>query len=124
MARFYQDGNAIDYINDTAETIQYGDVVNLGGKIGVALETIPTGAMGSLGIEGIYEMESDSGTAFAIGYMIYLNTDGNDTKTAGDIVAGWAVCPKESADTKAYVKINGITISQEQAAAKESGTTV
>lgn len=107
MARFYQNGNAIDYHNNTTETIQYGEVVKLGGKIGIALEAIPTGAVGSLDIEGIYQMDSDTGTAFAVGDTLYLDNNGKVTKTAGDTVAGWAAYPKESAGTEAYVKING-----------------
>ncbi len=106
MARFYQDGNVIDHTNDGTELINYGDVVTLGTKIGIALENIPVGAVGSLGIAGIYEMESDTGTAFAVGDTLYLDATGKVTKTEADTIAGWAAYPKESTDTVAYVKIN------------------
>ena len=106
MARFFQDGNVIDHTNEGTELINYGDVVTLGTKIGIALENIPVGAMGSLGIAGIYEMESDTGTAFAVGDTLYLDATGKVTKTEADTVAGWAAYPKEGTDTVAYVKIN------------------
>ena len=116
MARKHQDGMVIDYTNNGAETIFYGAVVTLGTKIGIALETIPAGAVGSVGIEGIYEMESDTGTAFAVGDIVYVGTGNQVTKTAGDIAAGWVVYPKDAAAATAYVKINAASIPATSAA--------
>lgn len=90
-ATFVQDGKIIDY---TASTdIAYGDVVAIGKRVGVAAESIKSGATGGVRLEGVYEMPT-AAEAIALGDKLYFDVSNNCvTKTVGSltVVAGIAV---------------------------------
>jgi predicted RecA/RadA family phage recombinase len=107
MATFIQKGDVIDFTNNTGSDIAYKDVVTIGSRIGIALENIPNGAIGSLGVTGVFELPAENDAAFNVGDEVYWDsTEGNVTKTAGAIRAGWVVEDKATAGTTAKVKID------------------
>ena len=103
-ATYIQKGNNIDYLATT--DIGYMDVVPLTSRIGVALEDIPSGIVGSVTLTGVYEMPAAAPLAIAVGDLVYYNvTNGNITKTTTDVPAGIAVESKTSSGTTVRVKI-------------------
>ena len=109
MARYIQQGKNINYRNNTANPLKYGDVVVLTDRIGVADVDIPVGGLGSVGLEGVFEVDAEGTAAFAVGQTVYwdaANKHVTATKAAlGSVLAGIVVEPKASADTMAYVKL-------------------
>lgn len=104
---FIHKGKILDYTNNTAAAIAYGDVVLIGGRIGIAMEDITIGVTGSLSVEGVYELPADNTAAFAVGDAVYWDNAANQlTKTAGTYKAGYVTEVKAQADAIARVKIN------------------
>lgn len=103
--KFIQTGKTIDYINGGGADVEYGDVVAISARIGIAAENIAVGATGALNVSGVYELPADNTAAFSIGDEVYW--DGAKlTKTAGGVVAGWITEPKAQAGAVARVKID------------------
>lgn len=55
-ASYWQRGESLDYVNETGETIEAGEVVALGERVGVAATDIPPGEKGAIDVEGVYEV--------------------------------------------------------------------
>ncbi len=105
MARYIRKGSVVNFLNNTESIILYGDIVKLSERIGVATSNINVGEIGSVSVEGVYEIPAENAETFTIGDKIYLNESGKATKTSGDIVAGWAIEDKLSSTDTAIVKI-------------------
>lgn len=105
-AAYWQRGEAIDYTNNTGETIEANTIVALGALVGVAGTDIADGETGSLHITGIWEIEKAESEELKAGDVVAL-TDGKVGKCAeGGTPAGVAVADAAAADTVALVKIN------------------
>lgn len=74
-ARFYSDGDIIDYTLTSAGTA--GDPVFNGSLAGILQATGATGDLGSIRVKGVIQVNKDSGT-FAAGDNIGWNTTGTD----------------------------------------------
>ena len=105
MDRYIRKGDTIQIHNYSETIIAYGDVVKISTRVGIAASNINPGEVGTLNIVGVYEMKAESDDVLAIGDTVYLNEDGNITKTVGDTVAGMAVEVKLSGASVAMVKI-------------------
>ena len=105
-AVYVQKGETLDFTNTGAEDIEYNEVISLTDRIGIAQESIPIGATGSVAVAGVYELPADTTVAFATGENLYWDaTNSKVVKTAGDIVAGWAFNDKVTAGANVLVKI-------------------
>lgn len=107
-ATYWQRGESIDFLNETAHLIEANTVVVLGERIGIAGTDIPAHEKGSLHVTGVYKFPKAGATDIKPGDVVYWdNSAGNITKTVGsNKVAGFAV---EAAATEAAtvtVKIN------------------
>ncbi|MDF2631428.1 MAG: hypothetical protein K0Q85_24 [Caproiciproducens sp.] len=104
-ATYIQRGDNIDYT--AAADIAYGAVVPLVTRIGVALESIATGATGSVTITGVFEAAAVNDAAFTVGDLLYWDDTANKlTKTsASNTPAGVAIEPKLTAGATARVRI-------------------
>lgn len=102
---FVKEGEVIDYT--AAADIAVGDVVPMVNGCGVALAAIANGATGSVLIDGVGDIPSDTGAAWVVGDLIYWDDTANvGTKTSTSNVAlGFAVQAKASAGTSARVKL-------------------
>lgn len=106
MARYIQKGKIVDFTNTTDSDILYRDVLVLTSRIGVAECNIPKGGSGSVGLDGVYEMPAETSVAFSVGQKLFWDTDNKClTATAGEIEAGIAVEPKDSAASSGLVKL-------------------
>lgn len=81
-ARYVQRGEAIDYTPEN--DVSAGDVVRLGGLVGVAKLDIKAERLGALALTGIYELPLKDGESVVPGDLVYFDAAaGVATKTAG-----------------------------------------
>ena len=105
-ATFIQDGKFIEYT--AGADIAVGEVIPLVTCCGVAVTAIANGAVGTLALEGVFQVAtSDTSAAWAVGDVVYWTTAGNtSSKTAtGGIPLGIAVAAKAAAGAVGYVKL-------------------
>lgn len=111
MANYIQEGRVINYRNDGAGDIKYGDPVVLTEIIGVATMDIPAGGLGTVELGGVYEIEAETTATFAVGQEVYWDTASEcltATKTdAGAIRAGRITEAKAQSTASACVKLGG-----------------
>lgn len=95
MARYVQNGKAIDFANTTGIAIKYGDVVVLPTRIAVALADIPDGATGAIALEEAYEFPT-AAQAVAFGAQVYWDAANKvvTTTATGNTAAGIAITAK------------------------------
>lgn len=108
MAKYKQKGEVIDIVAES--NLATGDVVSLTNCIGIAGDDIPSGKVGALYIEGVFEIDKTAELAISLGDKVYFNTTTKKiTKTSTDVPAGIAVKPALASDTKVEVKLALIT---------------
>jgi predicted RecA/RadA family phage recombinase len=87
-AKFDKIADRIDYTPSGG--VDSGEVVGVGGLIGVALEDIAANALGTLAIAGQFELDLASSKTFSAGDAVYVDSsEATDTGTFfGYAVAG------------------------------------
>ena len=81
-ARYIQRGEAIDYT--PAADVAAGDIVQLGGLVGIAKLDIKANTLGALALTGVYEIALKDGETVEAGDTIYFDPgEGKATKTGG-----------------------------------------
>ncbi|MCM1245921.1 MAG: DUF2190 family protein [Roseburia sp.] len=110
-AEYWQKGGALDYKNDTADTIVAGTVVRIQERIGIAGSDILPGGTGTLIVEGCFKMPKASGEAYDTGAALYVDPDNNCVTNADSegafVMAGYAAACAKTADAYAVVKLLG-----------------
>jgi predicted RecA/RadA family phage recombinase len=97
-AKFDKIADVIDHTPTSA--VSSGDVVAVGGLIGVALEDIAANALGSLAIRGQFELDLATGKTFAIGAEVYVaSSEATDSGT----FFGYAVAASGTSTVKAVL---------------------
>jgi predicted RecA/RadA family phage recombinase len=91
VAVFIQEGAAVDYtpsVNTSA-----GSVIVQGDLVGIVKHDIRTGALGSIAVEGVFDIDKDDETVFAAGDLVYWDaTAGQAVTTAlGNKLLGKAI---------------------------------
>ena len=100
-------GEVVDYTNTTGSTIASGSLVVFGAGAGVALVTIEAGDVGSVMMEGIFELPKTASLAIAQGDQVYYNTSTKRvTKTNTDTKIGIASESALSADAVVRVLLH------------------
>lgn len=88
-AKFIQDGKSIDIVAEAG--IAAGNVVISGDLIGVAKLDIPANAVGSIALEGIYDVAKGD-AVFAVGAKVYFDTENRiAVATAGEKIVAIGV---------------------------------
>lgn len=105
IARFVQDGKAIDY--RPSEAVAAGDVVVQGTLIGIARLDIAANTLGSLAVVGVFDAPKAIG-AITVGAAVYWDaTNSKVTTTATDNpYLGKAILAAESADASVRFLLN------------------
>lgn len=105
MARFVQQGAALDYTPSSA--VAAGDVVLMGSiGIGIAQTAIAANVKGSLIVDGVIEHAKASGAVNAYAKVYWDNTAKVLTTTAqGNTLAGYAVAAAGANDPTAVIKL-------------------
>jgi predicted RecA/RadA family phage recombinase len=105
MTNYQQPGEIMEYSN-SGSAIDSGDVVVLGDRIGIAMVDIAaTTGTGSLALCGVYELASDTGTAYSQGDKLYWSGTQLTKTAAGNTPAGTAFEAKASGGTSAKVRL-------------------
>ncbi|MCM1122545.1 MAG: DUF2190 family protein [Eubacterium sp.] len=113
-ASYYQKGETLDYVNTTKGKIEAGTVLILGNRIGVAGTDIEAGAIGSVHVSGVYELDKKDTEELAVGTAVYFTADGitaaasegTDKDAVQNIPAGFVAAASPAKSTKVHVKIN------------------
>lgn len=112
-ANYWQKGNSIDFLNETANTIEHGTVVSLGSRVAVAGTDILPDKVGSLITEGVFEFVKSCETEIAIGTPVYFDgigivleaSNGEGEDATANVPAGWAIENVVASGTTVKVKI-------------------
>jgi predicted RecA/RadA family phage recombinase len=110
IAKPVQTGDVIDFINDTANAINVGDVVPLKTFCGVAETDIPAGEVGAVAITKVWDVPAVSGTVFAAGDILFWSASNKQATltTTNNTPIGVCVAPKAAGQTVARVKISHV----------------
>jgi predicted RecA/RadA family phage recombinase len=92
--------DVIDYTPSGA--VDSGDVVVVGGIVGVATEAIAADALGALAVEGQFELDLASGKTFSAGDAVYV--DDSEATDSGTFF-GWAVADSDATAGTVMVKL-------------------
>ena len=107
-AIYIQDGDAIDHA--PIDTLPAGSVVVQGHLVGVTPRPIPAGGLGSLLVEGVFDLPVAPGATAAIGDLLFWNPATNlailDATVAGAVYCGVSVLPLAPADTRVRIRLN------------------
>lgn len=104
-ARYIQRGESIDFTPDA--DVAAGDIVKIGGLVGVAKLDIKAGELGALALVGVYEIAT-SGTAIAAGEVVSVDPATGKTcaaDAAGAVKFGHAVVAATAAEPTVYVRL-------------------
>ncbi len=108
-AIYVQEGVNVDYLNSGTATIAYGDILVYGDRLAVAACEIPAGEVGTVSLNGVYEMPAETTAAFTVGATVYwdgTNSVVTATKaTSGAIIAGVAIEAKAQAAGACLIRI-------------------
>lgn len=105
-ARYWHKGESLDYVNTTEEKIAAGDVLTLGGRIGVAGTDIAPGELGSVHVSGVYEFAKKDKAAMVVGTVVYLAAEGITTTKTDNTPAGYVAAESSAESGNVWVKIN------------------
>jgi predicted RecA/RadA family phage recombinase len=92
QAQFIQDGSAVDLTPEI--DIAVGSIVIVGDLVGITKRDLKAGVLGSIAVEGIFDVPKDpsQAVAFTAGQKVYVDTDGEPLTTAtGNKYLGKAV---------------------------------
>lgn len=104
MASYVQKGDVVDYT--PASAVAAGDVVVIGSLVGVAPRAIAANALGSLAIEGVWEMPCATGATGAQGSAINWYATSGVAHASTGTAAGKLAKARVAADTTVHVIIN------------------
>jgi len=108
MAIFVHNGNAIDY-TPTADT-PAGAVIVQGELIGITRTPIAANTLGSLAVEGVFDISkaTGTGTAIAAGSNCYWNaaTSQATTTATGNKLIGKSIQAADTDDTTVRVRLS------------------
>lgn len=105
-AKYCHKGESIDFANTTEVKIEAGDVLAMGGRIGVAGTDIAPGELGSVHVSGVYELIKKDKAAMAVGTAVYLSADGITTTKTDNTPAGYVAAASSAESGGVWVKIN------------------
>lgn len=104
IAKYWQRGEKIDFLNSTSSTIKNGEVVTLGERIGIAGDDILAGQIGTVVLTGVFKIAKDSSN-IKIGNALYFSNDKVTSTKTGIVVAGMAVADAGTDATEALVRL-------------------
>lgn len=108
LATYWQRGEAIDYKNETGAAIPANTLLIVGSVLGVAGTDIPVGEVGSLHVEGVFEIPKKASTAVTAGAKItYTDADGASPASGSNPVYGYAVEAAAAEAATVLVKLLG-----------------
>ena len=104
MASYVQDGKLLDHTPGSA--VAAGEVVVIGAIIGVAPRPIAANALGTLAVEGVFEMPVATGATGAQGSAINWYAVSGVAHASTGVAAGKLAKPRLVGDTSVHVNVN------------------
>jgi predicted RecA/RadA family phage recombinase len=104
VADYVSGPDAIDFI--AGADLAGGAVVVQGTQIGITKAPVANGALGTLHLQGVFDINCASGTTFSVGALLYWNAASQlITTTNTDVLIGRAALAKTSGQLKARVRL-------------------
>lgn len=106
MKNYIQDG---DTMNFTASAdVAAGEMVLVGGIVGVAVGAVANGEVGVLATEGVFEVPKEGTDVVAQGVVLYFNATNKTATTtvSSNKVIGYAWTAAGSSDTTVHVRLS------------------
>lgn len=100
-AIFRQEDGIIDHT--PAGAVTAGDVVVVGGIVGVATHDITATELGQLRTTGVFRLTLASGKTFAEGAAVYVNAASAATDNAADTAFGYAIAANATSTVDALL---------------------
>lgn len=108
LAKFWQPGKSIDYVNSTSVAIPANTVISLGTRVGIAGTDIAPGEKGTIVLEGVYKMTKTAATTVVtLGAELYFDGTGITTTKTDNVPAGYAVEASPKDTTEVLMKLHG-----------------
>lgn len=104
MASYVADGDLLDYT--PGSTIAAGEVVVIGAMVAVAPRPIAANALGSLSVEGVWEMPCATGATGAQGSAINWYATSGVAHASTGVAAGKLAKARAAGDTSVHVLLN------------------
>ena len=104
MASYVANGDLLDYTPSSA--VAAGEVVVLGAMVAVAPRPIAANALGSVAVEGVFEMPCASGATGAQGSAINWYATSGVAHASTGAAAGKLAKARVAADTSVHVILN------------------
>lgn len=106
---FVQQGDILNYTNNTAKTINPGDPVPMASAFGIATGNgIAAGASGPVVVRGVFLGPADSTVAYSEGDKLYWDATNKfiTNNATGTVYAGYAAQAKTAGVASGYLKLN------------------
>lgn len=104
IATYVNEGDSIDYTPGSDVTA--GDVIDLGNFVGIATSDIASGVLGSLVVEGVFDVNKYDSEAITLGAPVYWDAGTSTaTGTSGYSEAVMGVCVKAADASDATVRV-------------------
>jgi predicted RecA/RadA family phage recombinase len=104
MASYVSQGDILDHTPSSA--VAAGEVVVIGAIIGVAPRPIAANALGTLAVEGVFEMPVATGATGAQGSAINWYAVSGVAHASTGVAAGKLAKPRLVGDTTVHVNVN------------------
>ena len=104
MASYVSQGDILDHTPSSA--VAAGEVVVIGAIIGVAPRPIAANTLGSLAVEGVFEMPVATGATGAQGSAINWYAVSGVAHASTGVAAGKLAKPRLVGDTTVHVNVN------------------
>lgn len=104
---YWQRGESLDYKNATTKVIEENTVITIGTRIGVSGTVINPGAIGSILVEGVFEMKKAQGEEIEMGTDVFFDGENITSVEGENVPAGYAAQGAEAGDEKVIVKLLG-----------------
>lgn len=104
QAQYVHDGKAVDFTPTT--DVAVGSIVVQGDLVGITKRDIKAGSLGSLAVEGVFDIPKDpvDAVAFDAGTNVYVDEDANVVADeAGNKYLGKVVT--DAAETDSFVRV-------------------
>jgi predicted RecA/RadA family phage recombinase len=104
MASYVADGDLLDYTPGSA--VAAGEVVVIGAMVAVAPRPIAANALGSLSVEGVWEMPCATGATGAQGSAINWYATSGVAHASTGVAAGKLAKARAASDATVHVLLN------------------
>lgn len=102
---FYKAGTIIDYV--AAKAVGYGELVQIGGIVGVTSHSADVGEAVACSVEGVYKFPKKASEKITAGTKVYMVSDAvTATQGSSGVALGTAWADASTDDAEVQVHIN------------------